>query len=184
MSWMTAATRRSTTAPAASLKNGQATLEAAQLRAHRSVELRKIDAVSEQGPMNETTIAELRPGPRPVSPRPRPPLASARVNLGFTRITSPISGRIGKFYGHPGGLGETANQTQGAGHRCSSSIRKSMWTSASPAARNGLALQAGPSVAGRLKAGGAGHPGEILLEEWASDYGAEGTLQFEDVHHR
>jgi len=78
---------------AASLKKCAGDAEAAQLRAHRSVELRKIDAVSEQD--NETTIAELRQAEASVASA-EAALASARVNLGFTRITSPISGRIGK----------------------------------------------------------------------------------------
>ena len=157
---------------AASLKNAQATLEAAQLRAHRSVELRKIDAVSEQD--NETTIAELRQAEAAVASA-EAAVAGARVNLGFTRITSPITGRIGKSTVTQGAL-VTANQTQAL-----ATVQQldPIYVDVSQSSGEWLALKQ-DIVAGRLKAGGAGTPAKILLEN-GSDYGAEGTLQFEDV---
>jgi membrane fusion protein (multidrug efflux system) len=157
---------------AASLKNAQATLEAAQFRARRSTELRKIDAVSEQD--NETTVAELRQAEAGVASA-EAALASARVNLGFTRITSPITGRIGKSSVTQGAL-VTANQTQAL-----ATVQQldPIYVDVSQSSGEWLELKQ-DIVAGRLKAGGAGTPAKILLEN-GSDYGATGTLQFEDV---
>ncbi len=157
---------------AAALKNAQATLEAAQFRARRSTELRKIDAVSEQD--NETTVAELRQAEAGVASA-EAALASARVNLGFTRITSPISGRIGKSAVTQGAL-VTANQT---GAMATVQQLDPIYVDVSQSSSEWLALKQ-DNEAGKLKAGGAGTPAKILLEN-GSDYGAQGTLQFEDV---
>ena len=59
---------------------------------------------------DETTIAELRQAEASVASA-EAALAGARVNLGFTRITSPITGRIGKSTVTQGAL-VTANQTE------------------------------------------------------------------------
>jgi membrane fusion protein (multidrug efflux system) len=157
---------------AAALKNAQATLEAAQFRERRSAELRKIDAVSAQD--NETTVAELRQAEAGVASA-EAAVASARVNLGFTRITSPITGRIGKSSVTQGAL-VTANQTQAL-----ATVQKldPIYVDVSQSSGEWLALKQ-DIVAGKLRAGGAGTPAKILLEN-GSDYGAEGTLQFEDV---
>jgi membrane fusion protein, multidrug efflux system len=157
---------------AAALKNAQATLEAAQFRERRSAELRKIDAVSAQD--NETTVAELRQAEAGVASA-EAAVASARVNLGFTRIISPIAGRIGKSSVTQGAL-VTANQTQAL-----ATVQQldPIYVDVSQSSGEWLALKQ-DIVAGRLKSGGAGTPAKILLEN-GSDYGSEGTLQFEDV---
>src|SRR5258706_809200 len=157
---------------AATLKNAQATLEAAQLRAPRSVELRKIDAVSVQD--NETTVAELRQAEAGVASA-EAALASARVNLGFTRITSRITGRMGKSAVTQGAM-VTANQ---AGAMATVQQLDPIYVDVSQSSSEWLALKQ-DNEAGKLKAGGAGTPAKILLEN-GSDYGAPGTLQFEDV---
>jgi membrane fusion protein (multidrug efflux system) len=157
---------------AASLKNAQATLVAAQFRAHRSAELRKIDAVSAQD--DETTVAELHQAEAAVDSA-GAAVASARVNLGFTRITSPITGRIGKSSVTQGAL-VTANQTDAL-----ATVQQldPIYVDVSQSSSEWLELKQ-DIEAGRLKAGGAGTPAKILLEN-GNAYGAEGKFQFEDV---
>ncbi len=157
---------------AAALNNAQATLVAAQFRARRSAELRKIDAVSAQD--DETAIAELRQAEAGVASA-EAALAGARVNLGFTRITSPITGRIGKSSVTQGAL-VTANQ---ADAMATVQQLDPIYVDVSQSSSEWLELKQDID-AGRLKAGGAGTPAKILLEN-GSAYAAEGKLQFEDV---
>lgn len=77
----------------ASLARAEATLNSARLNARRSAELAKIDAVSRQD--NENAIAALRQAEADTAAG-RAAVARTRVVLGYTRITAPITGRIGK----------------------------------------------------------------------------------------
>ncbi|HUH89041.1 MAG TPA: efflux RND transporter periplasmic adaptor subunit, partial [Lysobacter sp.] len=90
----------------AQLARAEATLVSAKLTAERSAELAKIDAVSKQD--NENAIASLRQAEADAAAA-RAALASANVTLGYARIISPISGRIGKSSVTQGAL-VTANQ--------------------------------------------------------------------------
>lgn len=85
---------------AATLARAQATLANAELNAKRSAELVKIEAVSKQD--DETAIAALRQAQADVKAA-QAAVDRARVYVNYARITSPISGRIGK-----------SNVTQGA----------------------------------------------------------------------
>lgn len=90
----------------AALARAQAALELTRLNAERSSGLAKLDAVSRQ--QNENAIAELRQAEAEVA------VAEARaagtaVVLGYSLITAPISGRIGKSAVTQGAL-VTANQ--------------------------------------------------------------------------
>lgn len=91
----------------AALARAQATLKSAQLTAARIAELAKIDAVSAQD--NENAIAAQRQAEADVGVA-RAALDGANVVLGYTRIVSPIEGRIGKSAVTQGAL-VTANQT-------------------------------------------------------------------------
>lgn len=91
----------------AALARAQATLDLALLTAKRSAELAKVKAISTQD--NENAVAALAQA--------RADLAVAKANverssvtLGYTRITSPISGRIGRSNVTEGAL-VTANQS-------------------------------------------------------------------------
>lgn len=90
----------------ASLARAQATLVSARLTAKRTAELTKIDAVSRQD--NENAIAALRQAEADVEAAKAVVQANA-VTLGYARIVSPISGRIGKSSVTQGAL-VTANQ--------------------------------------------------------------------------
>jgi membrane fusion protein, multidrug efflux system len=90
----------------AALSKARATLEAAKLAANRSTELARIDAVSAQE--NENAVAAERQANADVESA-QAALRSAQVSLAYARITSPISGRIGKSNYTQGAL-VTANQ--------------------------------------------------------------------------
>lgn len=90
----------------ASLARAQATLNSARLNAARSAELAKIDAVSKQD--NENAIAALRQAEADVAAA-QAAVDRGSVVLGYARITSPITGRIGKSSATQGAL-VTANQ--------------------------------------------------------------------------
>ncbi|KGM57744.1 hemolysin D [Lysobacter arseniciresistens ZS79] len=90
----------------AALARAEATLEATRLTARRTAELAKIDAVSAQDAENAT--AALRQAEADVGVA-RAALQRSNVTLGYARITSPISGRIGKSSVTRGAL-VTANQ--------------------------------------------------------------------------
>jgi membrane fusion protein (multidrug efflux system) len=90
----------------ASLARAQAALELARLNATRSAALAKADAVSRQE--NENATAALRQAEAEVGVA-EANVAGAGVVLGYTKIVSPISGRIGKSSVTRGAL-VTANQ--------------------------------------------------------------------------
>lgn len=76
----------------ASLAAAQATVEANRLKAER------FEALAAQGGVSKQDAADARAAynqSRAAVGQARAALASAQVNLGFTRVSSPISGRIG-----------------------------------------------------------------------------------------
>lgn len=77
----------------AALDRARAALELARLNATRAAELAQVDAVSRQE--NENAIAELQQAEAQVALA-EAALTRSNVILGYTTITSPISGRIGK----------------------------------------------------------------------------------------
>ena len=101
------ATYRASAASArAQLARAEATLTAARLSARRSAELVKVDAISRQD--NDNTQAAQKQAEAEVGAA-RAALDAANVTLGYARIASPISGRIGKSSVTQGAL-VTANQ--------------------------------------------------------------------------
>lgn len=84
----------------------QATRDTAALNARRSAELVKIEAVSRQD--DEAAQAALKQAEADVAAT-KAALDRAEINLAYARISSPISGRIGKSAVTPGAL-VTANQ--------------------------------------------------------------------------
>ena len=91
----------------ATLDKAIASLRTARLKAERYQELVKIQAVSAQD--NDDIQATLQQDEADVEAA-QASLASAKINLDYTRITAPISGRIGKSTVTPGAL-VTADQT-------------------------------------------------------------------------
>ncbi len=90
-----------------SLASAEASALQARLRAGRYQELVAIKAVSQQD--YDDAVAAQQQSAAQVAVA-RAAVDSARINLGYTRVTSPISGRIGKSSVTSGAL-LTANQT-------------------------------------------------------------------------
>jgi len=91
----------------ASLLKAEATLASSRLKAQRYAELDKIDAVAKQD--NDDAQSALRQNQADVEVQ-KAALKTAAINVEFTRILSPISGRIEKSSVTPGAL-VTASQT-------------------------------------------------------------------------
>ncbi|MDR2880528.1 MAG: efflux RND transporter periplasmic adaptor subunit [Azoarcus sp.] len=91
---------------AANKARADANLYNARLRAERYAELVGIEAVSKQA--NDDANAALKQAEADVAAA-RAALDKARIDLDFTRVKSPISGRIGRSSVTPGAL-VTANQ--------------------------------------------------------------------------
>src|SRR5450830_880203 len=85
----------------ASLLKAEATLNSSKLKAQRYAELDKIDAVSKQD--NDDVQSTLSQNQADVEVQ-RAAVKSAAINLDYTRIMSPISGRIEKSTVTPGAL--------------------------------------------------------------------------------
>jgi len=93
---------------AAALAKAQANQHTTKLKAERYRELKAINAVSQQD-ADDADAALLQANAEVASARAA--LQTARINLAYTRVTSPISGRIGKSSVTAGAL-VTANQSQ------------------------------------------------------------------------
>lgn len=91
----------------ASLLKAEATLASSKLKAQRYAELDKIDAVSKQD--NDDAQSTLRQNQADVEVQ-KAAVKTAAINLEYTKILSPISGRIEKSSVTPGAL-VTASQT-------------------------------------------------------------------------
>lgn len=154
----------------ATLARGEAALNSARLNAQRSSDLVKIDAVSKQD--DETAVATLKQSQADVASG-RAAVQSAGVILGRARITSPISGRIGKSAVTQGAL-VTANQADAL-----AVVQQldPVHVDISQSSAELLALRK-QIAAGTLTE--ANTPVTILLED-GSKYPLEGKLAFSEV---
>jgi membrane fusion protein (multidrug efflux system) len=155
----------------AGLARAEATLVTARLNATRSAELVKIDAVSKQD--DENAAATLRQAEADLLAA-RAAADRAQVVLGYARISSPISGRIGKSTFTQGAL-VTANQTTAL-----TTVQQldPMYVDLTQSSAEFLELRRALS-SGTLK-GTRDLPVKILLED-GSSYPHEGKLEFADV---
>ncbi len=155
----------------AALARAQATLNSARLNATRSAELAKIDAISRQD--NENATAALLQAEADVKAA-QAALQRNNIVLDYARITSPISGRIGKSSVTQGAL-VTANQAAAlATVQQLDPIHVDLTQSSSELLQLRKEL-----AAGTLTATGD-VPVTILLED-GSQYQHPGKLAFSDV---
>ncbi|MDR2875930.1 MAG: efflux RND transporter periplasmic adaptor subunit [Methylobacillus sp.] len=91
----------------AALEKAEANLQSLKLKAERYAELIKINAVSKQD-YDDALAAQMQA--QADIALAKAALQTARINLGYTRITAPISGRVETSAVTPGAL-VTANQT-------------------------------------------------------------------------
>jgi membrane fusion protein, multidrug efflux system len=156
----------------AALAKAEAAFEVARLAARRAAELSKTRVISAQD--NDNAIAAERQAAAEAAAA-KAALETSRVNLAYTRITAPISGRIGKSTVTPGAL-VLANQSAPL-----ATIQQldPMYVEVSQASSEWLQLKT-EIDAGRLKAGGAGTRVDVLLED-GRRYPQDGRLEFADV---
>jgi len=157
----------------ASLAKAQANLPSIQARASRYKELLADRAVSQQD-FDDATSSVLQA--RAEIEYWKAQVETARINLGYTRVTAPISGRIGKSSVTDGAL-VTAHQVFAL-----ATIQQldPIYVDVTQSSADLLRLKRNVET-GRLSADGKKAKAvRILLEDGAS-YPLEGTLQFADV---
>jgi membrane fusion protein (multidrug efflux system) len=154
----------------AALAKAEANLRSTRLKAGRYQELVAIKAVSQQD--NDDAAASLQQAEADVASA-RATLQSGRINLDYTRITAPISGRIGKSSVTPGAL-VTANQaTALATVQQLDPIFVDVTQSSTTVLRLKRALAGGKLSGGTAKV-------TLLLED-GSTYPLPGKLKFSDI---
>lgn len=157
----------------AALAKAQANLKVARLTASRYKELVKIDAVSRQE--NDQAAAQMLQAQADVASA-QAALEMAAINLGYTRVTAPISGRIGHSSVTPGALLAANQPTPLATIQQLDPIYVDVTQSSVELLRLRRAL-----ASGELKASAAGTANVRLTLEDGTAYGHAGTLQFSDV---
>lgn len=157
----------------AALAKAQANVVAAQAKGERYKELVQIDAVSKQA-ADEATAAALQAEADVAAAKAA--VETARINLAYTRITAPISGRIGKSSVTPGAL-VTANQAQAL-----ATVQQldSIYVDVTQSSADLLRLRR-ELAAGRLKTDGANQAVVRLRLDDGTLYPQAGKLQFSDV---
>lgn len=154
----------------ADLSSAKASLEAAKLKDERYANLSKIEGVSKQ----EADDARLAHEQAVAAVAQRTAaLEMARINLGYTSITAPISGHIGKSSVTAGALVTAAQPTPLATIRA----LDPMYVDLTQSTEDRLRLRSQVS-AGALKAGSASV--KLLLPD-GSTYDQTGTLEFAEV---
>jgi len=155
---------------AANVANARASAEAAEARAARYRPLAEIEAVSKQ---DYTDAAAQARQARANVAQTGAALQTARINLRYTSIPAPISGRIGRSLFTVGAL-VTANQ---AGPLAVIQRIDPMYVDIQQSSADLLTLRRALATGG-VTAGGT----QVRLKlEDGSDYGYTGTVQFSEV---
>lgn len=157
----------------AALAKAEANLTTAQNKAARYDELVSIKAVSQQE--HDDAKAALQQARADVASA-KAALTSARINLGYSRVTAPISGRIGKSGVTPGAL-VTANQATAL---TAISQLDPIYVDVTQTSADLLRLKR-DWASGKLKRVGNGEAAVRLVLEDGSAYPQAGKLQFSDV---
>lgn len=160
----------------ASAKAAEARAEAnlipARLKEERYRDLVKIKAVSQQD--YDDAFASLKQAEAEVAAA-RAAVETARINLAYTKVTAPISGRIGKSSVTTGAL-VTANQ---AAPLATIQQLDSMYVDITQSSADLLRLKQS-LASGQLQRGGTRAAVKLILENGAP-YPMDGMLKFSDV---
>ena len=156
----------------AALMKAEVNVTPARLKAERFRELLAIKAVSKQE--YDDAQAAFKQAEADVAVN-RAAVKTARINLEYTKVRSPISGRIGKSAFTPGAL-VTANQAQAL-----TSVRQldPVYVDITQSSQDLLRLRA-QFTNGELRSAAEEAPVRLKLENGAM-YPHEGRLQFTDV---
>jgi len=157
----------------AALARAEANITTTRLRAERYKELIAIKAVSQQDYDDITAAlkqseADIETGKSAVE--------TARINLAYTRVKAPISGRIGKSSVTAGAL---VTASQGSALATIQQLDP-VYVDVTQSSTNLLRLQQS-MASGKIKRNGAGQAKVKLLLEDDTKYPWGGTLQFRDV---
>ena len=157
----------------ASLARADANLEVARQKAVRYADLVKIEAVSAQ--TNEEAQAAQKQAQADVGTA-KAALDKARVDLDFTRVTSPIAGRIGRSTVTAGAL-VTANQESAL-----ATVQQldPIYVDLTQSSAKLLGMKRDLESGKLQRAAGNTVPVQLVLED-GSLYGAEGRLAFSEV---
>ena len=157
----------------ADLARAEANAEAVRLRADRYAELVKIEAVSKQD--NEEAVAAMKQAQADIGSA-KAAVQKAKIDLGYTRVASPIAGRIGRSAVTAGAL-VTANQAEPlATVQKLDPIYVDLTQSSGELLRMRRDLESGKFS----RDGNDAVPVQLVLED-GSVHGAEGKLAFSEV---
>jgi membrane fusion protein (multidrug efflux system) len=157
----------------AALDKSEANLVPARLKAERYKDLVKINAVSQQDYDDASSAlkqaeADVEAGKAAVE--------SARINLAYTKVTAPISGRIGRSSVTSGAL-VTANQPAAL---ATVQQLSPIYVDVTQSSADMLRLKR-DIASGRMKSSGVAQtPVKLLLED-GSSYPLDGILKFSEV---
>ncbi len=155
----------------AQLANAKAALVTAKLKADRYISLREQKSISQQD--YDDAQAALQQATANVEQQ-QANVETARITLGYTRITAPISGKIGRSYLTQGALVE-ANQDQAL---ATIQTLDPIYVDTNQSTSELLALRR--AVASDQQAGSATAAVTLELDD-GTPYPLEGTLQFQEV---
>ena len=154
----------------ANLASARASAQAAEEKAKRFEPLAKIQAVAQQD--YSDAVAQARAARAAVAQN-TAALETARINLRYTTLSAPISGRIGRSLVTPGGLVSASQATPLAVIQQTDPIYVDMQQSSADLTRLRQALASGGVTAGSTSV-------RLKLED-GSDYAFAGTVQFSEV---
>ncbi|MGA2515373.1 MAG: efflux RND transporter periplasmic adaptor subunit [Thermodesulfobacteriota bacterium] len=157
----------------AALARSEANLPPIRLKAERYRQLIVLKAISQQDFDNADAALKQAEADIDYS---KAAVESARINLAYTRITAPISGRIGKSNVTVGAL---ATAYQGSPFATIQQLAP-IYIDATESSANLLQLKRN-IAAGRIKGAGPDQARVRLLLEDGTPYPQEGTLKFSEV---
>ena len=157
----------------AALARAEANQANARLQAERYADLVRDSSVSRQE--HENAMAALKSGEADVAAA-RAAEQAARINLGYTVVTAPVSGRIGRAAVTEGAYVQAAQATLLATVQQLDPIYVDVTQSSAEVLKLRRDLEGG-----RLQVAGQGQALVRLLTEDGREYGQVGSLQFTDV---
>lgn len=157
----------------ATLARAEATLGNAQVQAKRAAELIKTNVISQQD--HDNAMAALKTAEADVA-QARANEEAARINLGYTTVTAPVSGRIGRAAVTEGAYVQASQATLLATVQQIDPMYVDLTQSADEVLRLRRDLESG-----RLQGAGKGQARVRLVTDDGKEYAQPGTLQFTDV---
>ncbi|HET9551338.1 MAG TPA: efflux RND transporter periplasmic adaptor subunit [Anaeromyxobacteraceae bacterium] len=157
----------------AQLARAEATAASARVQAERYTDLVSDKAVSQQE--FDNAMAALKAGEADVAAG-RAAVQAAQINLGFTLVTSPVSGRIGRSAVTEGAYVQQAQATLLA------TVQQldPMYVDLTQSSADALRLRRAQAE-GKLTSAGRDQAKVTLVLEDGREYGLPGALQFTDV---